>query len=103
MLLDSQSPNNYLVGGSVRDFITNQQSKDFDVVTDIPMDIVEALFSQNGWNVDSVGKQFLVMVVSKNSEQFEISNFRKDVGFSVCEPRHSGQRRSQRGFSKSFI
>lgn len=82
MLLNSQSSNNYLVGGSVRDFLMDKEPKDFDIVTDVPMDTIEALFSQNGWDVDSVGKQFLVMFVSKNSEQFEIANFRKDVGFS---------------------
>lgn len=82
MLLRSQSPNVYLVGGCVRDDLIGVQPKDFDIVTDVPMDTIEPLFSQNGWEVDSVGKQFLVMFVSKNGEQFEISNFRKDIGFS---------------------
>lgn len=82
MLLRSQSPNVYLVGGCVRDDLMGIQPKDFDIVTDVPMDTIEPLFSQNGWEVDSVGQQFLVMFVSKNGEQFEIANFRKDLGFS---------------------
>jgi len=82
MLLNSQSKNNYLVGGCVRDFLMDKTPKDFDIVTDVQMDTVEALFSQNGWEVDSVGKQFLVMFVSKNDEQYEIANFRKDGNYS---------------------
>jgi poly(A) polymerase len=46
------------------------------------MDIIEKSFVENDWTVDAVGKQFLVMFVSKNGEQYEIANFRKDVGFS---------------------
>jgi len=81
-LLNSISSNNYLVGGCVRDMLMNKTPKDFDIVTDIPMDKIEEVFSNNGWKVDSVGKQFLVMFVSKNGENFEIANFRKEVGFS---------------------
>ena len=82
MLLDSQYPNNYLVGGCVRDWLMNQEPKDFDIVTDVHMDTIEEVFSQNDWTVDAVGKQFLVMFVSKNGEQYEISNFRRDGSYS---------------------
>ena len=82
MLLNSQSSNNYLVGGCVRDWLMDQKPKDFDIVTDVHMDTIEELFSQNGWIVDTVGKQFLVMFVSKNGEQYEIANFRNDGGYS---------------------
>lgn len=82
MLLSSQSPNNYLVGGCVRDSFLGLEPKDFDIVTDVHMDTIEPLFSQNGWKVDATGKAFLVMNVSKNGEQFEIANFRKDGDYS---------------------
>lgn len=82
MILRTYSQNNYLVGGCVRDSLIGRDPKDFDIVTDVHMDTIEAAFIENGWTVDSVGKQFLVMFVSKNEEQFEIANFRKDVGFS---------------------
>jgi tRNA nucleotidyltransferase/poly(A) polymerase len=82
MILRGYSQNNYLVGGCVRDSLIGREPKDFDIVTDVHMDTIEAAFIDNGWTVDSVGKQFLVMFVSKNGEQYEIANFRKDVGFS---------------------
>lgn len=82
MILRGFSQNNYLVGGCVRDSLIGREPKDFDIVTDVHMDTIETAFIDNGWTVDSVGKQFLVMFVSKNGEQYEIANFRKDVGFS---------------------
>jgi len=82
MILRGFSKNNYLVGGCVRDSLIGREPKDFDIVTDVHMDVIEAAFQENGWTVDAVGKQFLVMFVSKNGEQYEIANFRKDVGFS---------------------
>src|SRR5690606_10668185 len=82
LLLSNESSNTYLVGGCVRDMLLEKTPKDYDFVTDVSMDRIETIFSENGWKVDSVGKQFLVMFVSKNNVQFEIANFRKDVGFS---------------------
>lgn len=82
MILRGFSQNNYLVGGCVRDSLIGNNPKDFDIVTDVHMNTIEAAFVENGWTVDAVGKQFLVMFVSKNDEQFEIANFRRDVGFS---------------------
>lgn len=82
LILRAYSTNNYLVGGAVRDFLLGKQPKDFDIVTDVHMDTIESAFIENDWTVDAVGKQFLVMFVSKNGEQYEIANFRKDVGFS---------------------
>lgn len=81
-ILRAYSDKNYLVGGCVRDFLLGKEPKDFDIVTDVHMDTIEQAFTDNGWTVDAVGKQFLVMFVSKNGEQYEIANFRKDVGFS---------------------
>ena len=38
-LLNQKSKNNYLVGGYVRDSFLGVKSKDYDIVTDVPMDI----------------------------------------------------------------
>ena len=78
MLLKSQSNNNYLVGGCVRDYLMGKEPKDYDIVTDVPMETMRELFGQNGWSVDAVGENFLVMFVSKGGNQYEIANFRKD-------------------------
>ena len=82
ILLNSESNNNYLVGGCVSDYLLGLSPKDFDIVTDVHMDKIEEIFTQNGWKVDSVGKQFLVMFISKNNQEYEIANFRRDEGFS---------------------
>ena len=79
LILHNESNNTYLVGGCVRDILLGKIPKDYDLVTDVPMDRIEILFLENGWKVDSVGKHFLVMFVQKNGEQFEIANFRKVV------------------------
>ena len=105
-LLNSESDENYLVGGCVRDHLIGKKSKDYDIVTDVHMDRIETIFADNGWKVDATGKQFLVMNVSKKFSRklerlvytsprkasviseifeetvvYEIANFRKD-GFS---------------------
>jgi len=68
----------FLVGGSVRDAILGNFPKDFDFVTDMPYDDLEKLFETHGFKVQSEGKHFLVLIVSKNNIQYEIACFRKD-------------------------
>lgn len=82
LLLSAHSNDNNLVGGCVRDSLLGKQPHDWDIVTSVPMDIIEEIFQDNGWKVDAVGKQFLVMNVSKNGERFEIANYRKEFGFT---------------------
>lgn len=72
----------YLVGGCVRDMLMGKKPKDFDIVTSVPIKRVNEILKEEGWSIDEVGNQFLVTVASKNGEQFEISNFRKESGFS---------------------
>jgi len=67
-----------LVGGAVRDFLINKVPNDFDFCTDTDMDTLEKTFKENGFKVNNVGKQFLVLIASKNNQDFEIANFRKD-------------------------
>jgi tRNA nucleotidyltransferase/poly(A) polymerase len=68
----------YLVGGCVRDKILGRTPKDFDIVTDMPITKVIEEFTYSGWKCDEVGKQFLVTIVSKDGQMFEISNFRSE-------------------------
>ena len=79
LILESQGGDNFLVGGCVRDYLLGFQPKDFDIVTNVPMERIVAVFSQNGWKVDTTGQVFLVVNVSKNGEHFEIANFRVDA------------------------
>lgn len=77
-LLSEHSDNNYLVGGCVRDEFLDIEPKDYDIVTDIHMDITKPLFEKHGWSVKECGEAFLVLNISKDGEQYEIANFRKE-------------------------
>jgi tRNA nucleotidyltransferase/poly(A) polymerase len=67
----------YIVGGAIRDIILGLQPKDYDIVTDIPYEILKELF--NKFKIKEVGKQFNVLIVKVDNMSFEIANFRKDV------------------------
>ena len=77
-ILKSQSNENYLVGGCVRDKLLGLDPHDYDIVTDVPIAVSQPLFEDNGWKVKECGEAFLVLNISKNGHQFEIANFRKD-------------------------
>lgn len=74
--------NTYFVGGCVRDMLLNKVPKDFDIVTDTDLDLLTETLKDNGWKVDEAGKQFLVLIASKNKEQFEVALFRKDGSYT---------------------
>ncbi len=78
MILKSNTKRSYLVGGCVRDYLLHVEPKDFDIVTDIPYNLLERYFTDAGWKVNATGKAFLVLSISKNGRQYEIANFRKD-------------------------
>ena len=77
-LLGQVSRNNYIVGGCVRDGFLGLSIKDYDIVTDVHMDVSKPLLKEAGFNVKECGEAFLVLNVSKDGEQFEIGNFRKE-------------------------
>jgi len=71
----------YVVGGSVRDFLTGDKPKDFDLATDaLPDDVIKILQSNN-YNFNIQGKAFGVVVVYTEDEPggMEIATFRQDV------------------------
>lgn len=82
LILQPFSDNVYLVGGCVRDILLNKTPKDFDLVCDIDLDFVANELTPSGWKINEAGKQFLVMIASKNNLQFEIANFRNDGNYS---------------------
>ena len=70
----------FLVGGSVRDFLTGDKPKDFDLSTDaLPDEILEIL--DNRYRTNLQGKAFGVVVVftEDQPEGMEIATFREDV------------------------
>jgi len=70
----------YLVGGSVRDFLTGDKPKDFDLATDaLPDEVLEIVGKKFRTNLQ--GKAFGVVVVFTDEvpEGMEIATFRSDI------------------------
>lgn len=70
----------YVVGGAVRDFITGDKPKDFDLCTDaIPSKVISMLKSK--YRVQLQGEAFGVVVVftEDDPEGMEIATFREDI------------------------
>ena len=71
------SENTFLVGGAIRDIINKRTPKDFDIVTEIPFEILKEIFKD--YKQKEVGKHFKVLMVKIGQMEFEIANFRKDI------------------------
>jgi tRNA nucleotidyltransferase/poly(A) polymerase len=70
----------YLVGGSVRDFLTGDKPKDFDLATDaLPDEVIDIVGKKYRTNLQ--GKAFGVVVVFTKEvpEGMEIATFREDT------------------------
>jgi tRNA nucleotidyltransferase/poly(A) polymerase len=79
-LFQSSGKKLYLVGGSVRDFLTGDKPKDFDLATDaLPDEVLDIVDGKYRTNLQ--GKAFGVVVVYTKEvpEGMEIATFREDV------------------------
>jgi poly(A) polymerase len=88
----------YFAGGWVRDFIMKHPSDDIDIATDAPPQQILDLFP----HTLLVGLSFGVVIVVLEGHQFEVSTFRKDLGYEngrtplaieLSEPREDALRR----------
>lgn len=80
ILFQSAGKKLYLVGGSVRDFLTGDKPKDFDLATNaLPDEVLEIIGDKFRTNLQ--GKAFGVVVVYTKEvpEGMEIATFREDV------------------------
>lgn len=68
----------YLVGGAVRDTLTNRRPKDFDLATDATPNKVKELL--NEYQTIESGEQFAVVNVVTPDDTYEIVAFREDFG-----------------------
>lgn len=78
-LFQSNGKKLYVVGGAVRDFLTGDKPKDFDLATDaLPDEVLEIL--QGKYKTNLQGKAFGVVVVYTKDEPagMEIATFRSD-------------------------
>ncbi|HOG09990.1 MAG TPA: polynucleotide adenylyltransferase, partial [Smithella sp.] len=64
----------YFVGGCVRDFILNQTSSDYDIVTSARPEEVIKLFPRTV----AIGAKFGVVAVITDNHSFEVATFRSD-------------------------
>ena len=79
-LFQSAGKKLYLVGGSVRDFLTGDKPKDFDLATDaLPDEVLEIVGDKYRTNLQ--GRAFGVVVVYTKEipEGMEIATFRSDI------------------------
>jgi tRNA nucleotidyltransferase/poly(A) polymerase len=80
LLFKSKGKKLYIVGGAVRDFLTGDKPKDFDLATDaLPDEVLEIIGKDYRTNLQ--GKAFGVVVVYTDDEPegMEIATFREDV------------------------
>jgi len=77
-----------LVGGSVRDIILDKEPHDFDFCTDIPYCTIKNTLEKLGYSTKEAGEHFLVLIASKNGNQYEIANYRKDIYNKNSDGRH---------------
>jgi tRNA nucleotidyltransferase (CCA-adding enzyme) len=64
----------FLVGGCVRDHLLNIKPHDYDIATNMPMDIIKEQF-----HTIPVGEQYGILIIIENGHQFEIAQFRGEV------------------------
>lgn len=79
-LFNNNNKKLYVVGGAVRDFITGDNPKDFDLATDaLPEEVLEIL--KGSYNTNLQGEAFGVVVVYTEDEPLgmEIATFRTDI------------------------
>lgn len=79
LLFKNNNKKLYVVGGAVRDFINNEQPKDFDLCTDATPDEILKIVSKYKTNIQ--GKAFGVIVVYTDDQPMgiEIATFREDI------------------------
>jgi len=75
-----------LVGGCVRDLLTNKKPKDFDIVQEKDINELREPLLESGFIISEVGTNFKVLFAQKDLYTYEIAQFRKDV---KCDGRHA--------------
>jgi len=104
-LLRTLKEDSYIVGGFVRDTVTDRKANDIDICTSVSYDALKQLFNSAGWKTKDTGKQFLVLNVKhpKTSEAWEIAGLRKDKDNSKGEPGTIVEDAQRRDFGNSAL
>ncbi|MDG2213922.1 MAG: CCA tRNA nucleotidyltransferase, partial [Verrucomicrobiota bacterium] len=67
----------FFVGGCVRDLLRGVMPEDYDIATGARPEQVQSLFSKT----IGVGKNYGVIIVLQDGEQFEVATFRAEDGY----------------------
>lgn len=71
----------YIVGGAVRDIVTGEKEPDdIDIATNVPIEKIEQIFGKS--HDIGANKDFGIVIVSLDGEDFEVANFRADGTYS---------------------
>ncbi len=82
-MLKKEGFKTFLVGGAVRDSLTGDRIKDFDLATDATPDKIKDCLSKNSnFNILEIGEQFGIINVLSEDGEFEIATFREEEGYS---------------------
>ena len=76
-LIEEDGYKAYLVGGFVRDYLLGLEINDLDITTNMPIDLLKKKF-----NVLDNGSKYLSVTIVYKDYSFEITNFRKDLGYT---------------------
>ncbi|MEZ4649227.1 MAG: CCA tRNA nucleotidyltransferase [Candidatus Eisenbacteria bacterium] len=68
----------WVVGGAVRDSILGREVRDWDLSTDLHPERIQSLFP----HTVSVGAHFGTIVVVGREDEYEVTTFREDLGYS---------------------
>ena len=71
----------FVVGGAVRDALLGKTPKDWDLATDAVPDKVEEIMNTAGLKTLPTGKDFGVINVFTDDDEYEIATFRKDLSY----------------------
>lgn len=77
-LLNSKGHKAYVVGGCVRDYILGKNGGDVDITTSAKSIVIEQILTEQGIKVVETGLKHGTVTAIIDSEQYEITTFRKD-------------------------
>lgn len=74
----------YIVGGSLRDYLINNQPKDWDLATQAhPQQIIDVFKNKEGYKTYEVGRKFgVINIITPHNNQYEIATFREESSYS---------------------
>lgn len=66
----------YLIGGAVRDYLLGVSTNDYDIATNMPIELLSERF-----NIINNGTDYASVTIENGEDSFEITHFRRDVEY----------------------